>query len=194
MDADGSNQTRLTNNAAADGDSSFSPDGTKITFSSTRDGNYEIYVMNANGSNQTRLINNTTGDYEPSWGGQVDSDGDGQGNACDADDDNDGVLDATDAFPLDPNESVDTDSDGMGNNADSDDDNDGVVDGSDNCPLNFNPNQADFDRDGIGDTCDPQTGPPRDKNQCNNNNWMRFDTPRRFQNQGDCIQFVNTGK
>jgi hypothetical protein len=45
-----------------------------------------------------------------------------------------------------------------------------------------------------GDTCDPQTGPPRDKEQCKNNGWMRFDTPRRFKNQGECIQFVNTGK
>ena len=37
---------------------SFSPDGSKIAFSSDRDGNYEIYVMNADGSNQTRLTNN----------------------------------------------------------------------------------------------------------------------------------------
>ena len=34
------------------------------------------------------------------------------------DDDNDGVPDAQDAFPLDPAESVDTDGDGTGNNAD----------------------------------------------------------------------------
>ena len=38
--------------------------------------------------------------------------------------DNDGVLDGVDAFPLDATESVDTDSDGIGNNSDTDDDGD----------------------------------------------------------------------
>ena len=59
MNADGSNQTRLTNNAANDVHPSFSGDGSKIVFDSDRDGNYEIYVMNADGSNQTRLTNNS---------------------------------------------------------------------------------------------------------------------------------------
>ena len=33
---------------------------TKIAFISSRDGNFEIYVMNADGSEQKRLTNNTT--------------------------------------------------------------------------------------------------------------------------------------
>lgn len=33
----------------------FSPDGRRIVFTSSRDGNYEIYVMAADGSNQQRL-------------------------------------------------------------------------------------------------------------------------------------------
>jgi TolB protein len=61
MNADGSNQTRLTNNPGLDGDPCFSPDGTKIAFRSNRDVGWEIYVMNADGSNQTRLTN------EPGW-------------------------------------------------------------------------------------------------------------------------------
>ncbi|MGQ0735977.1 MAG: hypothetical protein ACT4QD_20275, partial [Acidobacteriota bacterium] len=56
------------------------------------------------------------------------ADGDAQADCVDPDDDNDGVPDTTDAFPLDPSESVDSDGDGVGNNADIDDDNDGVPD------------------------------------------------------------------
>lgn len=44
------------------------------------------------------------------------------------DSDGDGVPNATDAFPLDPDETADTDGDGLGNNADPDDDGDGVSD------------------------------------------------------------------
>ena len=57
------------------------------------------------------------------------------GGMGDGDDDNDGVSNANDAFPQDPDESVDTDGDGIGNNADTDDDNDGVSDTDDACPL-----------------------------------------------------------
>lgn len=39
----------------------------KIAFASTRDGNYEIYVMNPDGTNQTRLTNNNAEDAQPSW-------------------------------------------------------------------------------------------------------------------------------
>jgi len=56
--------------------------------------------------------------------------------ALDLDDDNDGVADTTDKFPLDPTETLDTDNDGVGNNADWDDDNDGVPDNIDAAPLN----------------------------------------------------------
>jgi Tol biopolymer transport system component len=39
----------------------------QIAFTSERDGNAEIYVMNADGSNQTNLINNPANDYNPTW-------------------------------------------------------------------------------------------------------------------------------
>ena len=42
----------------------------------------------------------------------MDSDGDGTDNLTDTDDDNDGVLDADDALPLDPNSSTDNNNDG----------------------------------------------------------------------------------
>ena len=65
----------------------------------------------------------------------VDTDHDGTFDVYDVDDDNDGVADANDAFPLDPNETLDTDHDGIGNHADPDDDNDGVPDDRDPFPL-----------------------------------------------------------
>ena len=67
MNADGSEQTRLTDNLAADSDPNWSPDGQKIAFCSKRDGNWEIYVMNADGTEQTRLTNNQANDAYPSW-------------------------------------------------------------------------------------------------------------------------------
>jgi len=68
MNPDGSNQTNLTNNSAAnDADSAFSPDGSKIAFTSDRYINNHIYVMNADGSNQIRLTNDNTNNYMPSW-------------------------------------------------------------------------------------------------------------------------------
>ena len=50
MNADGSGQTRLTNNSGFDGNPSFSPDGLKIAFTSYRTNNRDIYLMNADGN------------------------------------------------------------------------------------------------------------------------------------------------
>jgi len=86
---------------------------------------------------------------------QADSDGDGSGDACDLDDDNDGVPDAADNCPMVANPTqADGDGDGIGDACDADDDNDGVLDTVDNCPITANPSQADGDGDGIGDACD----------------------------------------
>jgi hypothetical protein len=60
----------------------------------------------------------------------IDTDSDGIANDVDTDDDNDGVSDVNDEFPLDETESKDTDGDGVGDNADTDADGDGVEDDS----------------------------------------------------------------
>jgi TolB protein len=68
MNADGTNPTRLTNNAAVDGMPDWSPDGTKIAFWSLRSGNGEVWVANADGSGvATDLTNNSGQDQEPAW-------------------------------------------------------------------------------------------------------------------------------
>ena len=80
------------------------------------------------------------------------------GNNSDLDDDDDGVNNSEDAFPLDPNEWDDTDNDGIGDNSDGDDDDDGYTDqvegwcGSD--PLDINSVPTDSDGDGECDAMD----------------------------------------
>jgi hypothetical protein len=54
-----------------------------------------------------------------------------------------------------------------------DSDNDGVDDQTDNCPSVSNPDQADFDGDGIGDVCDPDS----DNDGVNNDADQCLDTP-----------------
>ncbi|MHC4060270.1 MAG: TolB family protein, partial [Planctomycetota bacterium] len=45
----------------------WSPDGDRIAFITTRDGHYEIYIMNVDGSDQTRITNTTGHAIDPEW-------------------------------------------------------------------------------------------------------------------------------
>ena len=67
MNFDGSGQQQLTAEAAVDVDPEWSPDGTKIAFTSTRDGNSNIYVMLSDGSAPTRYTTEPASDEFPSW-------------------------------------------------------------------------------------------------------------------------------
>lgn len=66
MRSDGSNIRKL-GTATNSGAPAFSPDGTKIAFSTDRDGNFEIYVMNADGTNQSRITTTSGEDTDPTW-------------------------------------------------------------------------------------------------------------------------------
>jgi TolB protein len=55
-------------------DPMYSPDGMKLVFISTHDGDPEIFVMNADGSGLKKLTDNTAVDAAPSWspdGGKI---------------------------------------------------------------------------------------------------------------------------
>ena len=68
INADGTDQLRLTDHPAWDDYAAWSPDGTQIAFTSDRDGNSEIYVIDADGSGLTRLTSSP--DYfeaSPEW-------------------------------------------------------------------------------------------------------------------------------
>ena len=67
MNADSTNQTRLTDSLGPDIQPAWSPDGTKIAFVSARDDSANIYVMDADGSNQTRLTNMRAANNLPTW-------------------------------------------------------------------------------------------------------------------------------
>ena len=40
----------------------------------------------------------------------------------------------------------------------------------------------------------PLCGPPRDISECMDDGWMRFQYPRAYENQGDCVSWVKTNK
>ena len=67
MRADGTHVRRLTDSPGLDEGPVWSPDATKIAFSSDRDGQQEIYVMDADGSNPRRLTDNPARDESPDW-------------------------------------------------------------------------------------------------------------------------------
>lgn len=92
---------------------------------------------------------------------QDDTDGDGQGDACDDDDDDDTITDDNDNCPLIVNpDQTDSDGDGQGDACDNDSDNDTITDAKDNCPSVANADQTDSDGDGEGDACESTPGTP----------------------------------
>jgi hypothetical protein len=107
--------------------------------------------------------------------------------------DGDGMGDACDPFPNDPDN--DADGDEIGGDVD-------------NCPSVANEDQLDTDGDGQGDACDldddndgipdeqdpfPLLAGPQSKDDCKKNGWAAFTNPA-FKNQGDCVSYVESNK
>jgi len=115
--------------------------------------------------------------------GQLDTDSDGLGDACDStpngDDDSDGVDNNADNCPNDSNpDQTNTDGDGQGDACDADDDNDGVPDTGDDCRA-------------VAGQSNNGCPLPTKADQCKKGGWRSYGTT--FKNQGDCVSFVATG-
>jgi TolB protein len=67
MNADGTQPKRLTHNPGEDYDPLWSPDGSKILYTSNQEHGHDVFVMNADGSEQINLTNSPKDDMAPSW-------------------------------------------------------------------------------------------------------------------------------
>jgi len=68
VNADGTGARSLTSDAqGANLDPAVSPDGRLIAFTSTRDGNYDIYVMDRDGSNARPMLVSPLKESKPAW-------------------------------------------------------------------------------------------------------------------------------
>jgi TolB protein len=67
MDANGDDVRQLTDNDVTDYLPVWSPDGSKIAFSSFRKGNWDTYVMDTSGRNVRRLTDDPGKDWATAW-------------------------------------------------------------------------------------------------------------------------------
>jgi dipeptidyl aminopeptidase/acylaminoacyl peptidase len=65
--SDGTGAVQLTNDLSRNTDPSWSPDGTRIAYTSERDGGRAIYIMNADGSDVKRLTPLAGDSFHPTW-------------------------------------------------------------------------------------------------------------------------------
>jgi TolB protein len=65
MDATG--ERRITDHTAVDYQPAWSPDGGRIAFWTSRDGNDEVYVMSADGTNPRNVTSNAARDFVLGW-------------------------------------------------------------------------------------------------------------------------------
>ncbi len=63
----GGSPTRLTYENGTDSDARFSPDGSRIVFTSLRNGTHDLYLMDIDGGGLTRLTNDSFINIAPCW-------------------------------------------------------------------------------------------------------------------------------
>ena len=67
MDVNGANRRRLTDSPGLDTEPSWSPDGSRIAFSSEHFGTLDICILNLTNGTITRVTTNSAEDVEPAW-------------------------------------------------------------------------------------------------------------------------------
>ncbi|HVM15854.1 MAG TPA: hypothetical protein VM287_16190 [Egibacteraceae bacterium] len=194
MNADGSDQTRLTENNWQDSLPDISPDG-RIVFNSFRDGDHEIYDMNIDGSDQRRLTFSPGEDAHPIYspdGSKIvfHSRRTGPLNIFVMDADGSNVQQITHNtgsthayFPVwspDGTKIAYTGLVGGVNNVYVMD-----ADGSNVVQVTNSP--------GFDGRCDWGVASPETKDDCKKNGWREYNIPthERFGNQGQCVSWFN---
>ena len=72
MNADGTDQTNLTNSPEVDFGADWAPDGARLVFTRVVPGQvisdqFDIFTMNADGTAQTNITNSDFDELEPAW-------------------------------------------------------------------------------------------------------------------------------
>lgn len=67
MKPDGSQVTQLTFDKADDSEPSWSPDGSEITFQSSRNGTYQIFILNPSTGDLQQVTSSDCNDHAPTW-------------------------------------------------------------------------------------------------------------------------------
>lgn len=200
INADGTGKTRLTNNLVQDTLPSWSPDGTRIAFFSTRDGDGEIYVMNVDGSGVTRLTSSPGEDAHPMWspdGSQIAFHSRRLGRldvfVMNADGSNPrlvttGTAATSEFFPVWSPDGTMLTYTGNTLNVSNFDVYVINVDGTGVRQVTFGPR--------FNGRCDWGRLSPTDKRECSKNGYKRFSSPtfERFRNQGQCVAFVQASE
>jgi TolB protein len=203
MNADGSEQVKLTDDDAFNAQPNWSPQGDRIVFNSNRDGDFDIYAMDPDGSNLEQLTNVSGQDSGPRYspdGSEIVFQSARSGNLeiyrMDADGTNvrqltdnadGGPFQAFDAFPT-----WSTDGERIawtsGRNTLTTDLDVYTMDAADGGNV-----EQVTDRSGWDMRCSWQHLVATTQEQCENGGWQNYETEDgedRYKNQGQCVSSV----